>query len=96
MDKDVEEALGQLNAEESPVDVDLGMKLFDFSQNLVELWLGSNILARREILDLICLNRRVSDVSLELVKRKPFDTVYSQRKHGAKRLNLDNSRGDGN
>lgn len=85
--EDVEEALGQLNAEENPVDVDLGMKLFDFSQNLVELWLGSNISARREILDLICLNRRVSDVSLELVKRKPFDEI-------AKRLNLDNSRGD--
>ncbi len=93
-DKDVEEALGQLNAEESPVDVDLGLKLFDFSQNVVELWLGSNISARREILDLICLNRTVSDVSLVLVKRKPFDAVSSIGKHSAKRPVLDKSRGD--
>jgi flagellar biosynthesis/type III secretory pathway ATPase len=85
--KDVEEAIGSLNAEDSPVDVDLGLKLFDLSQNLVELWLGSNIAARREILDLLCLNRTLSDVSLDLVKRKPFDAI-------AKRPVLEKSRGD--
>ena len=83
----MEEAIGQLNAEESPVDLDLGLKIFDFSQNVVELWLGSNISARREILDLLCLNRRLSDVSLELVKRKPFDEI-------AKRPQIDFSRRD--
>ena len=40
---------------------------------------------RREILDLVCLNRTLGDVSLELVKRKLFDVF-------AERLNLKNSR----
>jgi hypothetical protein len=47
--------------------------LFDFSQNLVELWRGSNTDVRREILDCVSLNRTVSDVSLCITKRKPFD-----------------------
>jgi hypothetical protein len=53
----------------------------------VEFWLGSNITQKREILDLICLNRALSDVSLVLTKRKPFDVF-------AERLDLKKSRGD--
>ena len=73
-----EESLEQLLRIES-VDADLGLRLFDWSQNLADLWLGSKIPQKREILDLICLNRAVSDVSLVLEKRKPFDFVNIRR-----------------
>ena len=43
------------------LDADLGLKLFDWSQNVAELWLGSNNRQKREILDLLCLNRAMSD-----------------------------------
>ncbi|MGD0088314.1 MAG: hypothetical protein ABSE73_00145 [Planctomycetota bacterium] len=49
------------------------LALLDFRQNLVDIWRGSNSAVRREILDCVSLNRRVSDVSLVLEKRKPFD-----------------------
>ncbi len=71
----------------APVDAELGLTLFDWSQNLADLWLGSNITQKREILDLVCLNRAISDVSLVLTKRKPFD-VFTER------LDLKKSRGD--
>lgn len=73
----IDEIVEQLNDAE-PVDTDLGLLLFDWSQNAADLWLGSNITQKREILDLICLNRRLSDVSLVLTKRKPFD-VFAER-----------------
>jgi hypothetical protein len=81
-----DETLEQLNSTES-VDSDLGLRLFDWSQNMANLWLGSNISQKREILDLICLNRTLSDVSLVLVKRKPFDFLFE-------RLSIQSSRGD--
>lgn len=52
-----------------------------------DLWRGSNNAVRREILDAVCLNRTLSDVSLVTQKRKPFDVL-------AKRLDLKKSRGD--
>jgi len=60
---------------------------FDWSQNVADLWLGSNITQKREILDLVCLNRALSDVTLVTTKRKPFDGL-------AERLKNENSRGD--
>jgi hypothetical protein len=42
---------------------------------------------RREILDTVCLNRTLSDVSLVGTKRKPFDIL-------SEGLDLKNSRGD--
>ena len=60
---------------------------FDFSQNLVKIWRGSNSAARRELLDCVSLNRTLSDVSLYLAKRKPFD-IFAERPF------LKNSRGD--
>ncbi len=69
------------------VDAAIGLKLFDWSQNLGDLWLGSNIAQKREILDLICLNRTLSDVSLVLVKTKLFDFF-------TERLPVLSSRGD--
>jgi len=60
---------------------------FEFSQNLVELWRGSNSAQKRELLEVVSLNRKVSDVSLVLIKRKPFDFL-------AERPFLKKSRGD--
>ena len=63
------------------------LQVFDWSQQAAELWRGSNSAVRREILDTVCLNRTVSDVSLVTEKRKPFDVL-------AKRPDFKNSRGD--
>ncbi len=63
------------------------LKAFDFSQNLVETWRRSNSLARRELLDCISLNRTLSDVSLYIARRKPFD-IFAERPF------LNNSRGE--
>ncbi len=49
------------------------LDVFDWSQKAAEIWRGSNTTARRQILDSICLNRQVSDVTLVTTKRKPFD-----------------------
>ncbi len=84
--KGVEESLEKVNNQES-IDAELGLKLFDWSQNVGDLWLGSNIAQKREILNLICLNRTLSDVSLVLLKTKPFDFF-------TERLSVLSSRGD--
>ncbi|MHB8973292.1 MAG: recombinase zinc ribbon domain-containing protein [Pirellulaceae bacterium] len=81
-----EEEIETLNGAE-PLDGDLGLRLFDWSQNVAELWLGSNNSQKREVLDLLCLNRAMSDVSLLLAKRKPFDFL-------SERLKCQSSRGD--
>ncbi|WP_425618779.1 recombinase family protein [Anatilimnocola sp. NA78] len=52
---------------------EVALAIYDFTQNASERWRGSNNLIRREILDLVCLNRTLSDVNLVTTKRKPFD-----------------------
>ena len=51
------------------------LAVFDWSQKAAEIWRGSNTMARRQILDSVCLNRQVSDVTLVTTKRKPFAFV---------------------
>ena len=63
------------------------LALFDWTQRAADVWRGSNMAMRREILDCVCLNRTLGDVSLCLAKRKPFDVF-------AEGLNLKNSRGE--
>ena len=63
------------------------LALFDWSQKAAEVWQGSNNTVRRRILDAVCLNRTLSDVTLVTTKRKPFDQL-------AERLKNDFSRGD--
>ena len=60
---------------------------FEFSQNLVELWRGSNSAQKRELLEVVSSNRKVSDVTLVLEKRRPFDYLVE-------RPFLQKSRGD--
>ena len=54
------------------------LAVFDFSQNLVPLWRGSNLARKREILEVVSLNRMLGDVSLVLTKRKPFDFLIER------------------
>lgn len=82
---EVEEAIGQASSCDPEAQVH-ALTLFDFSQNLVDLWNGSNSDEKRDILDCVSLNRTVDSLSLYVVKRKPFDFL-------AERPFLDNGRG---
>ncbi len=63
------------------------LAVFDFVQNAAARWESSNKAVRREILGTILLKRTLSDVSLCVEKRKPFDLM-------AEGLSIDDSRGD--
>ena len=52
---------------------DMALRVFEGTQTLPEVWHGSKMATRREILESVTLNRTVSDVSLCTEKRKPFD-----------------------
>ncbi len=67
--------------------IDRAMALFDFAQHAADVWRGSNSAPRREILDAVSLNRTLSDATLCIQKRKPFDLL-------AGGLVLKRSRGD--
>ncbi len=81
-----DEALAQLG-DVDPARGQLAVALFDWTQKAAETWQGSNNTVRREILDLVCLNRTLGDVNLVTQKRKPFDIL-------AEGLDLKNSRGE--
>ena len=49
------------------------LTVYEWSQKAAKIWRGSNTAVRRQILDSICLNRQVSDVTLVTTNRKPFD-----------------------
>lgn len=61
--------------------------LFDWTQRAADHWRGSNNATRRQILDAVCLNRTLTDLTLVTTKRKPFDVF-------AERPQMENSRGD--
>lgn len=67
---------------------EMALRLFDWSQQAADVWLGSKIEVKREILSELALNRTLSDVSLCLEKRKPFDVL-------AKRPSVQPTRGGG-
>lgn len=70
-----------------PARGETALALFDWAQRAADAWRGSNNTVRREILDVVCLNRTLSDVNLVATKRKPFDVF-------AEGPVLKNSRGD--
>jgi hypothetical protein len=84
--KKAEESINALG-DVDPTRGKIALAIFDFTQNAADRWRGSNNAIRREILDLVCLNRTLGDVNLDATKRKPFDVF-------AERLDLKNSRGD--
>ena len=63
------------------------IRIFELSQKAADLWGGSNNTLKRELLETLSLNRTVSDVSLCITKRKPFDIL-------AERPKIEESRGD--
>ena len=65
----------------------LALSVYDFSQSLVDIWQGSNFARRRQILECVSLNAVLTDVTLVVSKRKPFDWL-------AERPFLKDGRGD--
>ena len=58
------------------------LAVFDWCQNASQNWLSSNKSVRREILDTVCLNRQLSDVSLCLEMRRPFRELAERPNSG--------------
>lgn len=81
----VEEALACANVCDPDAPV-RALALFDFSQNLVDVWHRSNSEEKRQVLDCVSLNRTVTATTLCVTKRKPFDYI-------AERPFLKNGRG---
>jgi hypothetical protein len=81
-----EETLSRMG-EPKPDRAEAALAVFNFSQKAADIWRGSNNAVRREILDAVCLNRVLDDVTLVTTKRKPFDVL-------AERPFLKKSRGD--
>ncbi len=54
---------------------EVALGLFDWSQQAADVWLGSKMDDKRGILGELALNRTLSDVTLCLDKRKPFDIL---------------------
>ncbi len=65
---------------------DMARAVYDFTQNAVEVWNGSNQESKQRILRAFSLNRTLSDTTLCLEKRKPFSLI-------AERLPVRTSRG---
>lgn len=54
---------------------DIAVKAFELSQNLRAKWLTADFVAKRRILEILCLNFRLIDVNLVPEMRKPFDVL---------------------
>ena len=54
---------------------DLAEKVFELSQSLTEKWLTADVRAKRQLLEIVCLNFRLDDVTLVPEIRKPFDVL---------------------
>lgn len=66
---------------------ELAVKVFELSQNLSGTWVTADYAAKRRILDIVCLNFSLVDVSVVPEWRKPFDLL-------AKGLFVFSDRGD--
>ncbi|HUQ68515.1 MAG TPA: hypothetical protein VM165_03270 [Planctomycetaceae bacterium] len=54
---------------------ELAIKVFELSQTLRQQWLTADYATKRRILEIVCLNCRMDDVTLVLEMRKPFDVL---------------------
>ena len=54
---------------------DLAIKAFELSQKLAEKWLTADYSAKRQILDILCLNLSLDGATLVPTMRKPFDLL---------------------
>lgn len=66
---------------------DMAVRVYDFTQNAIEVWRGSKMAGKQRILRTISLNRTLSDTTLCLKKRKPFSFL-------SERPSIQPSRGD--
>ncbi len=66
---------------------ELAVKVFEISQTLRQQWLTVDYATKRRILEIVCLNCTLVDVTLFPTIRKPFDVF-------AEGLNCHDSRGD--
>ena len=67
--------------------IDIAVKAFELSQSLREKWFDADYAAKRQILEILCLNCSLDGVSLVATMRNPFDLL-------AKGLCLKDSRDD--
>ncbi len=65
---------GDMDAE----DVRTAIGVFQFAQNAAQIWRGSKMDQKREILESVSLNRLLGDVTLVLEKRNPFDELVKR------------------
>ena len=54
---------------------DLAVRVFELSQTLKEKWLAADYTAKRQILEIVCLNFRLDGTTLVCQTRKPFDAL---------------------
>lgn len=54
---------------------DIVVKAFELTQSLRAKWVAADFVAKRRILEIVCLNLTLEDVSLVPIWRKPFDMV---------------------
>lgn len=66
---------------------ELASKVFELSQTLRQKWVTADYSEKRRILEIVCLNCTLDDVTLVPTIRKPFDVL-------AEGLVSENSRGD--
>ena len=55
--------------------IDIAVKAFELSQNLRAKWFAADYVAKRRILEIVCLNWMLVGVSLVAEMRKPFDLL---------------------
>lgn len=54
---------------------EIALKAFELSQSLADKWVDADYRAKRQLLEIICLNFRLDDVKLVPEMRKPFDVL---------------------
>ncbi len=54
---------------------EMAIKVFELSQRLEEKWLAADFAAKRQILEIICLNLTLDGTTLVPTMRKPFDVL---------------------
>jgi hypothetical protein len=55
--------------------IDIAVKAFELSQTLRAKWFTADYAAKRQILEIVCLNGSLDDVNLCATMRKPFDLL---------------------
>jgi site-specific DNA recombinase len=78
---DFRDRIAQLNSQTHDNDESRGqqsqeaVKAFELSQVLEEKWLEADFKKKRQLLETVCLNFTLRDVTLEITMRKPFDVL---------------------